>query len=148
MERTFLMIKPDAVQRGLIGEVIRRIENKGLKIIGLKMCQLDNATAKKLYNVHEGKVFYEGLVNFITSGPVVALAIEGDNSIATVRKMLGSTKSFMAEAGTIRGDFGLITQKNIAHGSDSPERVIYEMGIFFSDEELVDWDRNMDRWIY
>ncbi len=148
MERTFLMIKPDAVQRGLIGTVIKRIENKGLKIIGLKMCRIDNTTAKKLYDVHEDKDFYNDLVNFITSGPVVVLAIQGDNSITIVRKMLGATKSFEAEAGTIRGDYGLITEKNIVHGSDSPDRVVYEMGIFFKDEDLVDWDRKIDDWIY
>ena len=142
------MIKPDSVQRGLIGQVIKRIENKGLQIIGLKMVQLDQATANRLYDVHQGKHFLENLVNFIISGPVVAVAIQGDNAISIIRKMLGATNSSEAEPGTIRGDYGMIIQKNIAHGSDSPERVKYETSIFFTDEELVDWDRSLTKWIY
>jgi nucleoside-diphosphate kinase len=142
------MVKPDGVQRGLIGEVIKRIENKGLKIIGIKMVQMDQDKAGQLYDIHKERDFYNDLKSFVTSGPVIVMAIEGENAMSIIRNLLGATKSFIAAPGTIRGDYGIITQNNIAHSSDSVERAKYEMGLFFKEDEIIDWDRNIDRWIY
>jgi len=149
MERTFVAIKPDGVQRGLIGEIIQRFEKKGFKIVGLKLMQLDKATAKKHYAEHEGKSFFESLVNFITSGPILAMVIEGDNAVPVVRKMLGKTNPQEAEPGTIRSDYAQTKERNIIHGSDSTESAKREIAIFFKDSELIlNWNHNIHEWLY
>jgi nucleoside-diphosphate kinase len=148
MERTFVAIKPDAVQRSLIGEIVARFEKKGFKISALKLIQLDEATAKKHYAEHEGKPFFQNLVDFITSGPIVAMVIEGNNSVTVVRKMLGVTNPAEASPGTIRGDYAQITEKNIIHGSDSIQSAEREIAIFFKEEEILsDFAREIDRWL-
>ncbi len=148
MERTFVAIKPDGVQRSLIGEIIARFEKKGFKIAALKLMQLDEATAKRHYAEHEGKPFFQNLVSFITSGPIVAMVIEGNNAVTVVRKMLGTTNPVEAAPGTIRGDYAQFTEKNIIHGSDSLESAEREIAIFFKkDEILSDYARDIDKWI-
>jgi len=147
MERTFLAVKPDGVQRGLVGEIIRRFENKGFKLVGLKFMQLPRETAERHYGEHQGKPFFGGLVDFITSGPIVAMAWEGKNVIATARAMMGATNPANAASGTVRGDFASDIGRNIIHGSDAPESAERELGIFFKPEELVSWNRANDTWI-
>lgn len=148
MERTFIAIKPDAVQRGLIGEIIQRFEKKGCKIIGLKFVQLDRATAEKHYAEHVGKPFYEKLVNFITSGPIVVMAIKGINIVEVARRMMGSTDPSKAENGTIRADFAQIMERNVIHGSDSVASAEREISIHFKEEEIVEeWTRDIRNWI-
>jgi len=137
LERTYAMIKPDGVKRGLTGEVIRRIEQKGFRIVGLKQLVISRETAEEHYGEHKGKPFYEGLVNFITSGPVVAMVLEGENAILEWRKMMGATNPKDAAPGTIRGDFATILDENVAHGSDAPETAEREIGIFFTEDELL-----------
>jgi len=145
MQRTFIAIKPDAVQRGLIGEVIQRFEKKGFKIIGIKILQLDRQTAEKHYEEHVGKPFFEGLVNFITSGPVVAMVLEGVNAIDAARKLMGATNPTNADPGTIRADFAQTMERNVVHGSDSPESAEREISIFFSESELIPgWKRDLE----
>lgn len=146
-ERTFLAVKPDAVQRGLVGEIIQRFEKRGYKLVGLKMMQVSRETAETHYGEHKGKPFFDGLVNFITSSPIVAMAWEGNNVIATARKMMGATNPQNAEPGTIRGDFAVDFGMNVIHGSDSPASAERELGIFFKPEELSSWERHVDRWI-
>jgi nucleoside-diphosphate kinase len=148
MERTLIIVKPDAVQRGLIGEIIHRFERRGLRIIGMKFIQMSRALAEKHYGVHVGKPFYEGLVNYIISGPVVVMALEGTNAITAARNTMGATKCSDAAAGTIRGDFGLEIGRNLVHGSDSVENGIKEVSFFFSEDELVAWGRDVDGWIF
>lgn len=133
MERTFVAIKPDAVQRGLIGEIIQRFERKGFKILAMKMMQLDKDIAEKHYAEHKGKPFFDNLVRFITSGPIVAMVLEGENTVSMVRKMMGATNPQNAESGTIRADYGQITERNIVHGSDSPESAKREIALFFGE---------------
>lgn len=140
MEKSLIIIKPDGVQRRLIGEIVGRIEKKGLKIAAMKMLQVNQELAEKHYAVHRGKPFYEPLVNFITSGPVVAMAVEGPNAIAVMRKLMGKTFGFEAEPGTIRGDFGVSTQYNLVHGSDSPETAKFELSLWFDKEEHVHYE--------
>jgi nucleoside-diphosphate kinase len=147
MERTFLAVKPDGVQRGLVGEIIRRFEQKGYKLVGLKLMQVTRETAESHYGEHKGKPFFAGLVDFITSGPIVAMAWEGKNVIATARAMMGATNPANAASGTIRGDFSCDIGRNIIHGSDAPESAERELGIFFKPEELVSWKRANDTWI-
>lgn len=147
MERTFLAIKPDAVQRGLIGEIISRFEARGYKLVGMKLMQVSRETAEIHYGEHKGKPFFDGLVQFITSSPIVAMVWEGKNVILAARKMMGATNPQNAEPGTIRGDFAVDVGMNVVHGSDSPESAAREIGIFFKPEELVSWDRASDRWI-
>ena len=148
MERTFVAIKPDAVQRGLIGEIITRFEKKGFKIIALKMMHLDEATAKRHYAEHEGKPFFDNLVKFITSGPIVAMVLQGVNVVTLVRKMMGSTNPQNAECGTIRADYAQISERNVVHGSDSLESAKREIDIFFSDSEIsTQWNRDAGKWI-
>lgn len=148
MERTYLMIKPDGVQRGLIGEILTRFEKKGLKIVGLKMLKIPRETAEKHYGEHQGKPFFAGLVDYITSGPVVALAVEGKDVITTAREMMGATNPLKAAPGTIRATYGMDVGRNIIHGSDSAASAEREIGIFFMPEELVQYSRDVDRWIY
>ena len=147
MERTFLAVKPDGVQRGLVSEIIGRFEKKGYKLVGLKLMQVTREQAENHYGEHKGKGFFEGLVGFITSGPIVAMAWEGPNVIATARKMMGATNPANAESGTIRGDFATDIGRNIIHGSDAPESAQRELGIFFKPEELIGWERSNEKWI-
>lgn len=148
MERTYLMVKPDGVQRSLAGEIISRFEKRGFKIIGLKMLQISRATAEKHYGEHAGKPFFAGLVDFITSGPVVAMVLEGSGVISAAREMMGATNPLKAAPGTIRGSFGIDMGRNIIHGSDSPESALREISLFFREDELFSYNRDVDRWIY
>lgn len=149
MERTLVLLKPDAVQRGLIGRIIGRFEEKGLKIVGLKMRQFPRATLEKHYAVHAQRPFFASLVEFMGSGPVVALAIEGKNAIAVVRKLMGKTNSAEAEPGTIRGDFGMSFSNNLVHGSDGPESAATELALFFPEkDELIAWTPAARSWVY
>jgi len=148
MERTFVAIKPDAVQRGLIGEIIERFEKKGFKIIALKMIHLDEEMAKKHYAEHIGKPFFNNLVSFITSGPIVAMVLQGVNVVALVRKMMGATNPQEAEAGTIRSDYAQIKERNVVHGSDCIESAKREIALFFDESELhATWNRDAGKWI-
>ncbi len=140
LQRTLVLIKPDAVQRGLVGQIVSRFEARGLNLCGLKLLQMDAQRAAKLYEPHVGRPFYEGLVKYMTSGPIVALCLEGVEAIAVVRKMMGATNPSQAEPGTIRGDFAQRVDFNIVHGSDSPENAARELPIFFASEEMVSHD--------
>jgi len=148
MERTFVMLKPSAVTRGLIGAVLTRIENKGLKIVALKMVPITREKAEKLYAVHKGKPFHESLIEYITSAPTVTMVIEGEEAVATMRKLIGATNPKEAQSGTIRGDFGMNVQKNVIHASDSVENAKFEMSIFFVPEELSSYKRADENWVY
>lgn len=148
MERTLIIAKPDAVQRGLSGEILRRLETRGLKLIGMKFMVVTPEIAAEHYGEHVGKPFYDGLVEYITSGPVVVMAFEGKNATAAARVTIGATKPHESPAGTIRGDFGMDIGRNLVHGSDSPESGQREVGIFFNDDELFSWTRDTERWIY
>jgi nucleoside-diphosphate kinase len=148
VERTLIIIKPDAVQRGLTGEILKRFEARGLRIIGMKFMQVSRELAEKHYAEHRGKNFYEGLVSYITSSPVVVIALEGTNAIAAARKTIGATRPQEAEAGTIRGDLALEVGRNLVHGSDTVENGQREVDNFFSDAELISWGRNTDPWIF
>ena len=148
MERTLIILKPDAVQRGLCGEIITRFEKKGLQIVGMKFAKLPQQLVERHYEPHKGKPFYPGLVKFMTSSPVVVLALEGKDVIAIARKMMGATFGSKAEPGTIRGDFVVSTSFNLIHGSDSPESAQRELGLFFRPDELVDWQPASRGWVY
>ncbi len=148
MERTFVMIKPDGVQRRLIGKVIQRIEQSGLKIVAMKFMSVSRELAEKHYEVHKGKSFYDGLIKYITSGPVVAMVVEGENAIARIRKLVGSTNPQEAEPGTIRGDFAQHIGRNIIHASDGEETAMKEISLWFTDEELVNYKIIDEQWIY
>ncbi len=137
MNRTFAMVKPDGVQKGLVGEIISRFEKKGLKMVALKIMKITPELAEKHYGEHKGKPFFADLVNFITSGPVAAMVLEGENVIPTVRTMMGATNPQDAAPGTVRGDFALTIDENIIHGSDSPESAMREIGLFFKEEEML-----------
>lgn len=147
METTFVMIKPDGVQRNLVGEVIARTERKGLKLRGLKLIQLNKALAERLYDIHKDRPFFGELVEFVTSGPVVVMVVSGPQAVMVVRNLLGSTKAAEAIPGTIRGDFGITTGKNIVHASDAVDRAEYEMGLFFNSSELVSFDKINEPWL-
>lgn len=148
MERTLIIVKPDAVQRGLTGEIIKRFEQRGLRIIGMKFMQVSRELAENHYGEHQGKPFFEGLVEYITASPVVVIALEGTGAILAARTTIGATKPQEAAAGTIRGDYGLEVGRNLVHGSDSPESGLAEVARFFSDDELISWDRVTDSWIF
>lgn len=148
MEKTFLMVKPDAVQRQLIGEIVSRFEKKGFQLVGAKLMQMSSELAEKHYAEHIGKPFFEDLTNFITSGPVFAMVWQGDNVVNTARKMMGKTNPSESDPGTIRGDFGVVTNRNIIHGSDSLESAEREINLFFNESELVDYTKLMNQWIY
>lgn len=147
MERTLLLVKPDGVQRGLIGEIVGRFERRGLKLVGLKFLQMSPELASEHYAVHRERPFYQSLVAYITSGPVVAMVWEGKDAVAVARATIGATKPAEAAPGTIRGDFALEIGRNLVHGSDSPENAKKEVALFFDDEELVNWERSTDTWI-
>lgn len=147
MQRTLVLIKPDGVQRGLVGEIIRRIERRGLKLIAMKLMRVPREQAARHYAEHESKPFYEGLLGFITSGPIVAMIWEGREAVTVVRSLMGSTDPLKALPGTIRGDLALDLGMNLIHGSDSPARAESEMALFFSASELYDYERTIDRWV-
>ena len=148
MERTFAMIKPDAVQRGLTGTILARYEAKGLKIAGMKLMNVTEELARQHYAEHVEKPFFPGLLNFITSGPVVALVLEGKNAVAEVRKMNGATNPLEAACGTIRGDFAQVTGRNVVHGSDSVESAAREIAIYFSEDEVLGHEYLPEKWLY
>ena len=148
MERTLVIIKPDGVQRGLIGEIIRRFERRGLRIVALKLMHITPQLAEQHYAVHKGKPFYAGLIQYITAAPVVVMALEGKRAIDIVRRTMGATHPAEAAPGTIRADFGLEMGRNLIHGSDSPETAASELALFFSDEELYSYSRDIDRWVF
>lgn len=148
MERTLILAKPDAMQRGLAGEVLKRFEQRGLKIVGLKLMQIDRALAEQHYAEHRGKPFFDGLVEYITSSPVVAAVFEGANAVAAVRGSVGSTDPSAAAPGSIRADFGLERGRNLVHASDSPESGVREIALFFQPAELFTWPRDTDRWTF
>lgn len=148
MERTLVIIKPDAVQRGLVGPIVGRLEARGFKIVGMKLMQIDRGLASRHYAAHEGKPFYTRLVDYITSGPVVAMALEGPNAVEAVRRSMGTACPEDADVGTIRADYALSVGRNLVHGSDSPDAARQEIDLFFFDAELVSWARDTDRWIY
>jgi nucleoside-diphosphate kinase len=147
VERTLIIVKPEGVQRGLTGPVLARFEQKGLKLVGLKLLQIPREMAERHYAVHQGKPFYPGLIAHITSGPVVVGVLEGPDAIAVARKLMGGTSPTAAEPGTIRGDYGLDIGLNIVHGSDSATSAQSEIGIFFQPSDLVSYDRAIERWI-
>jgi nucleoside-diphosphate kinase len=147
-ERTFVMVKPDGVQRGLVGEVISCFERRGLKIVGLKMLWITPELAARHYAEHREKPFFQGLVQFITSGPVVAMVLEGKNAISVVREMMGATDPQKAQPGTIRGTYGIDIGRNIVHGSDSASSAQREISLFFREEELFDYSLELEKWIY
>ncbi|MFB6309863.1 MAG: nucleoside-diphosphate kinase [Salinirussus sp.] len=149
-ERTFVMVKPDGVQRGLIGEVMSRLEDRGLKLVGGKFMEIDRSLAEEHYGEHEGKDFFEGLVEFITSGPVMAMVWEGQDATRQVRAMMGETDPADSAPGTIRGDFGLDLGRNVVHGSDheDPGANEREIDLFFDEDELVEYDRIDEDWLY
>jgi nucleoside-diphosphate kinase len=148
LERTFIAVKPDGVQRGLVGEIIRRFETKGFTLVGLKLMQVSRELAEQHYDVHKGKPFFAGLVEFITSGPVVAMVWEGDGVVASARKIIGATNPLNSEPGTIRGDYGVSIGRNLIHGSDAPETAQREIGLWFKAEELVSWQPTLTPWLY
>jgi len=147
MERTLVLVKPDGVQRGLIGEVISRLERRGLKLMGMKLMQVDDALARQHYGEHVDRPFFAGLVDFITSSPVVAMAWEAENAVEAVRNTMGQTNPTASPPGTIRGDLGLDIGRNLVHGSDSPESAMRELALFFTGAELLDYSRANDSWI-
>jgi nucleoside-diphosphate kinase len=146
-EQTFVMIKPDAVQRGFIGEIIHRFEQKGIKIVALKMVSVSQKLAEKHYGVHKGKPFFEPTVAYITSSPVVAMVLEGENIIEMVRGMMGATNPQTAGMGTIRGDFGQFIGRNIVHGSDGPDTAKFEINLWFKPEEISQYTRIDEQWL-
>ncbi|GET38848.1 MULTISPECIES: nucleoside-diphosphate kinase [Microseira] len=148
MERTFLAVKPDGVQRQLVGEIIRRFETKGFTLVGLKLMQVSRELAEQHYDVHRERPFFSGLVDFITSGPVVAMVWEGEGVVASARKIIGATNPLTAEPGTIRGDFGVSIGRNLIHGSDAIETARREVSLWFKDEELVSWQPSITSWLY
>lgn len=148
MEHTLVIIKPDAVQRGLTGEIITRFERRGLRIVAMKLIQIDDALARRHYSIHEGKPFYEPLIRYITSGPVVVMVLEGNSVIEIVRRTMGATNPAEADPGTIRADLGLEIGRNLVHGSDGTETAAFEVPLFFTEDEILSYERDTDRWIF
>jgi nucleoside-diphosphate kinase len=148
LERTLIIFKPDAVQRGLCGEILSRFEKKGLQLVGAKLMKIPQQLAETHYEPHKGKPFYPGLVKFMTSSPVIVLALAGKDAIAIARKMMGATFGSKAEPGTIRGDLGVSNSFNLIHGSDSTESATRELGLFFKPDELLDWTPAAQAWVY
>lgn len=147
MERTLVLLKPDAIQRLLVGEILRRFERRGLKAVAMRLMRVDEPLARTHYAVHEGKPFYEDLITYITSGPVVAMALEGPDAIAVVRRTVGATGPATADPGTIRADYGLMMGRNLVHASDSAETAAAELKLWFGEEGFIDYEREVDRWI-
>lgn len=148
MERTLVLVKPDGVQRGLIGEIIGRLERRGLRIAAAKFVRVDRGLAERHYAVHKGKSFYDGLIAYITSGPVMAMVWEGPDAIAAVRQTMGATRPLEALPGSIRHDFALEVGRNLAHASDAPETAAAEIALWFSPDEIVSWSRDVERWVF
>ena len=148
MERTLLLVKPDGVQRGLVGTIINKVERRGLRMIGMKLMSVSAHLAETHYAIHKGKPFYDGLIDYITSAPVVALAWQGSKAVAVVRQVLGSTDPTTAEAGTIRGDYGIDIGRNLTHGSDSVKNGMIEINLWFKPDELIEWKRSGEEWIF
>lgn len=148
MERTFVLVKPDGVQRGLIGEVIARLERRGLRLVAAKFMQVSKELAETHYSIHKGKPFYDGLISYIISAPVMAMVWEGPNAVAAVRQTMGSTRPTEAAPGSVRHDFGLEVGRNLTHASDSVENGQSEVSLWFRKEELVDWKREVDQWVF
>ena len=148
MQRTLVLIKPDAVQRGLIGEITRRLEQRGLRLVAARFCQISRGLAEQHYAIHKGRPFYPGLVDYITSAPVMAMVWEGPEAVAAVRQTMGATRPTEAAPGTVRHDFGLEIGRNLTHASDGPSTAEEEVALWFRPEELVDWKRDQDRWIF
>lgn len=148
MERTLVLVKPDGVQRGLIGEIITRLERRGLRLVGAKFLQVSLELAETHYAVHKGKPFYDGLIAYITSAPVMAMVWEGPNAVVAVRQTMGATRPTEAAPGSVRHDFGLEVGRNLTHASDSVENGQAEVALWFSDRELVSWGRALDPWIF
>jgi len=147
MERTFSMIKPDGVQRRLVGRILQRFEDKGLRIVGLKLIQMSQKQAEELYSIHKERPFYASLMKFVTASPAVVMVIEGNQAVAVVRKLLGATFGFNAEPGSIRGDYGASKGYNLVHGSDAPEAAQREIPIFFDAKELLKWEHVDNSWV-
>ena len=147
-DRTLVLIKPDGMQRGLAGEIISRLERRGLRIAGLRLFQMDEALARRHYAEHEGKPFYQSLIAYITAGPIIAAVFEGTGAVDSVRKTVGATNPASADAGTIRGDLGLETGRNLIHASDSADSARREIALFFGEAELHSYQRDVDRWIF
>ena len=147
MERTLVLVKPDGVQRGLVGEIISRFERTGLKLVAMKMLRMDREMAGKHYAIHQGKPFFEGLVSFITSSPLIAAVFEGGSAVEVVRKTMGATDPVKAAPGTIRGDLAVDIGRNVVHGSDSIENAQKEISLFFSAKEIVSYERQVEPWI-
>jgi len=147
LETTLVLVKPDAVQRGFVGNILNRIENKGLSIVGMKLVKINREMADRHYAEHIGKPFFDGLVKFITSSPVVAVAVRGENAVGVVRVLMGETDPKTASPGTVRGDLGLSIGMNLIHGSDSIESAERELEIYFESSEIIDYQRTMDEWI-
>jgi nucleoside-diphosphate kinase len=148
LERTLILIKPDAMQRGLSGEIITRFERRGLRIVAMRLLKVDKAMAKRHYGEHVGKPFFDGLVDYITSSPIIAAVFEGTNAVAAARQLMGSTRPTEAAPGTIRADFGLEVGRNLVHGSDSVASARREIDIFFSGQRISSWSRNVDTWVF
>ena len=148
METTLIILKPDAVQRGLMGRIVSRFEDKGLQIVGCKLMQISQQLAATHYEAHKAKPFYAGLVKFMTSAPVLVLALRGNQAITICRNMMGATFGSKAEPGTIRGDFGVSNSFNLIHGSDSAESATREVGLFFKPDELQEWSPTIQSWVY
>ena len=148
MERSLVLVKPDGVQRGLIGEIIARFERRGLRLVGAKFMQVSTELAEGHYGEHKGKPFYDGLISYITSAPVMAMVWEGSNAVAAIRQTVGSTKPVESPPGSIRHDFALEVGRNLVHASDKPETGEREVALWFKKEELVDWKRDVDGWIF
>ncbi len=148
MERTLVLVKPDAMQRGLAGEILSRLERRGLRVVALRLLQMDEAMARRHYAEHEGKPFYEGLISYITACPIIAAVFEGSGAVEVVRKTIGATNPAEAEPGTIRGDLALETGRNLIHGSDSPQSAKREIDLFFREDELHSYARDVDRWLF
>ena len=148
MERSLVLIKPDAMKRGLAGTILGRFQGEGLKLVALKMLHMDRALAERHYAVHKGKPFYNGLIAYITSAPVMAMVWEGPNAIAAVRQTMGATRPSEAAPGSVRHDFGLEVGRNLTHASDSAQTAEEEVALWFSPEEIVGWSRDLDRWIF
>jgi nucleoside-diphosphate kinase len=148
MERTLVLIKPDAMQRGLATEILGRLERRGLRIVGLKLMQVDRDLAERHYGEHRGKPFFEGLVSYITACPIIAAVFEGTGAVESVRATMGKTNPREAAPGTIRGDFGLEIGRNLVHGSDSPESAQRELDLFFKPDELLHITRDIDPWVF
>lgn len=147
MERTLIIIKPDAVQRGLVGQIITRFERRGLRLAALKLIHIDKSLAERHYAIHKGKSFYEPLIQYITSSPVVVLVLEGNDAIEIARRTMGATDPAEATPGTIRADFGLEIGRNLVHGSDGPDTAAIEVPLFFTEDEILSYQRDADRWI-